>query len=146
MTVDRCRGQALVELAVVLPLLLLLGCGAVAVVQAARTQMALATIADASALVAARAPDALQACEAAHLELTTVLAQSRGLLPGPVTDRLDGLCVGPPPDPQSLLAPPGSGSYSIWFGYGGEDDSFCRVGSAPSAGQPTDGEVVATLA
>ncbi|MGH7692452.1 MAG: TadE/TadG family type IV pilus assembly protein [Candidatus Dormibacteria bacterium] len=141
----RRRGQALVELAVVLPLLLLLGCGAVGVVQVARTQMAINTAANASALVGARGLDAVAACSGAHQELTTVLTESGGLLSPDLSDQLGGSCVGSIPNPGAMPAPQGGGSYALWFGYGASNDSFCRVGSAPQGGAPTDGDVVATL-
>jgi len=54
-------------------MLLLLGGGAVAVVEMARSQMALETAASAAALVAARGVDASQACLEAHQELAAVL-------------------------------------------------------------------------
>ncbi|MGA7173836.1 MAG: TadE/TadG family type IV pilus assembly protein [Candidatus Dormiibacterota bacterium] len=136
-------GQALVELAVVLPVLLVLGCGAVAVVQIARTQLAMETAASATALVAARAMDATQACSGAHQEMATVLTESNGLLPLNLTDALRGGCVGPLPQSKSLIADIGTGSFALWIGYGGPNDTFCRVGSGP--GTPTDGDVVATV-
>ena len=139
------RGQALVELALVLPVMLALSCGAVAVVQLARTQMAMEAAANASALVAARGIDADQACAGAHQELETVLSESQGLLPSTLTDGLHGGCVGPVPDPSRMPAALGGGSFALWFGYGGENDTFCRVGSGPGSGAPTDGDVVATV-
>jgi uncharacterized protein (UPF0333 family) len=93
----RGRGQALVELAIVLPIILVLACGAVAVVQLARTQMALETAASATALVGARGVDAFEACVDAHRELATVLSESSGLISPNLTDELRGACVGPLP-------------------------------------------------
>lgn len=139
------RGQALVELAIVLPVVLVLGCGAVAVVQLARTQMAMEAAASASALVGARAGDATGACLGAHQELATVLSESGGLLPTGLADNLHGGCVGPLPDGSVMPAALGGGSFALWFGYGGQNDSFCRVGTSPSSRAPTDGDVVATV-
>jgi len=142
----RQSGQALVELALVLPLTLLLGCGAVAVVQLARTQMALSTAASASALVAARAVDSVQACQQAHLELGLVLADSTGLLPAHLRDAAGGRCVGSIPTAAALPTRLGAGSDAIWFGYGAPGDTFCRGGGAPAAGGATDGDVVVAIA
>jgi hypothetical protein len=139
-------GQALVELALVLPLTLLLGCGAVAVVQLARTQMAMQTASDAAALVAARAVDARVACSQAEEELATVVQESQGLLAGQLHNMTLGTCVGQPPLATALPATPGSGSYQVWFGYGGSDDSFCRLGGAPNATGLTDGDVEVMMA
>lgn len=141
----RGRGQALVELALVLPVILLLGCGAVAVVQLARTELALESAASAAALVAARGVDATQACLDAHRELTTVISESAGLFAADLTDELQGACVGPLPESGVMPAQIGGGSYALWFGYGGTNDTFCRIGSSPRAGSATDGDVVATL-
>jgi len=142
---QRRDGQALVELAVVLPILLLLGCGAVAVVQIARTQMAMEAAASATALVAARGVDATQACSGGHQEMGTVLSESDGLLPLNLTDALRGGCVGAVPQSDDLPAAVGTGSFALWFGYGGPNDTFCRVGSGPGTGTPTDGGVVVTV-
>jgi len=139
------RGQALVELAIVLPVVLVLCCGAVAVVQLARTQMALETAASATALVGARGLDASQACLAAHRELATVLAESGGLVSTALADELHGACVGPLPDNSLLPADLGSGSFALWFGYGAQNDTFCRLGASSSGSVPTDGDMVATL-
>jgi hypothetical protein len=139
------RGQALVELAIVLPLVLVLACGAVAVVQLARTQMALQTAASATALVGARGVDASEACLDAHRELATVLSESKGLVSDDLTDELRGECVGPLPEGGLMPASPGGGSFALWFGYGGQNDSFCRVGTSPVSTAPTDGDMVATL-
>jgi hypothetical protein len=139
------RGQALVELAIVLPIVLVLCCGAVAVVQLARTQMALETAASATALVGARGLDASQACLAAHRELGTVISESSGLISAEMTDELRGACVGPLPESNLMPAGLGSGSFSLWFGYGAQDDTFCRVGSSSKLRVPTDGDMVATL-
>ncbi|MGH7611076.1 MAG: TadE/TadG family type IV pilus assembly protein [Candidatus Dormibacteria bacterium] len=137
------RGQALVELAIVLPVLLLLGCGAVAVVQLARTQMALGAVSSAAALVGARGVDALQACQQAHQELTTGLQESGGLLPaGQFRDLLRGGCVGSPPNTGSMPSSPGKGSYALWFGLGGTNTTFCRRGGS---GTPSDGAVTAAI-
>ena len=133
------------ELAVVLPIVVLVGCGAVAIVELARTQMAMDEAGNAAALVGARAADASQACSAAHEELVTVLAESDGLLPVDLADQLRGGCTGPLPDSASMPASLGAGSYMLWFGFGGTRDTFCRVGSSPGAGVPTDGDVVATV-
>ena len=142
----RVDGQALVELALVLPLTLLLGCGAVAIVQLARTQMALGTAASASALVAARGVDSVQACQQAHLELALVLADSEGLLPTRLRDTAGGSCVGSVPVAATLPTSLGGGSDAIWFGYGSQRDTFCRAGGAPTRGGVTDGDVVVALA
>lgn len=134
-------GQALVELALVLPVLLLLGLASSAIVLLARTQMAMATATSAAALVAARAPDATAACSGARLQLATSIAESGGLLPASPTDSLGGRCAGPLPAPA---APGSSGSYFIWLGLGGITDTFCRRG-IPVAGALTDGDVVVSL-
>ena len=139
------RGQALVELAIVLPVVLVLCCGAVAVVQLARTQMALETAASATALVGARGLDASQACLAAHRELATVLSESGGLVSATLSDELRGACVGPLPESSLLPAALGSGSFALWFGYGAQNDTFCRLGASSSGSVPTDGDMVATL-
>jgi hypothetical protein len=139
------QGQALVELAIVLPIVLVIGCGAVAVVQVARTQIALETAANATALVGARGVDATEACLAAHRELATVLSESSGLVSADLTDELRGACVGPLPESGLLPASPGAGSFALWFGYGGQSDSFCRVGTSPLSSAPTDGDMVAKL-
>ncbi len=142
----RREGQALVELALVLPLILLLGCGAVGIVQLARTQMALGTAASATALVAARGVTAASACRQAHLELGLVLADSAGLLPAHLHDTLDGACVGSVPITAALPTAPGTGAYAIWFGYGAPGDTFCRAGGVPTRGGVTDGDVVVAVA
>lgn len=142
---DSRAGQALVELAVVLPVVLVLACGAVAVVELARSQMAMETAASAAALVGARGVDATQACSGAHQEMATVLSESDGLLPLNLADDLHGGCAGPAPNSMAMPAPLGSGSFALWFGYGGANDTFCRVGTGPGAGAPTDGDVVATV-
>jgi hypothetical protein len=139
------RGQALVELAIVLPVVLVLCSGAVAVVQLARTQMALETAASATALVGARGLDASQACVAAHRELAAVLSESAGLVSAKLADELHGGCVGPLPDSSLMRAGLGSGSFALWFGYGAQNDTFCRVGASSLLGLPTDGDMVATL-
>ena len=138
-------GQALVELAIVLPMLLLLGGGAVAVVEMARSQMALETAASAAALVAARGVDASQACLEAHQELAAVLADSDGLVATGLVDQLRGGCVGPMRHAADMPAANGGGSFALWFGYGAQNDTFCRVGSRPQSGAATDGDVVATV-
>ena len=138
-------GQALVELALVLPVVLIVGCGAVAVVQLARTQMTLESATAAAALVAARGADATEACSSAHRELQTVLAESGGLVPTTIEDEMHGGCVGPLPSSQAMPASLGAGSFALWFGYGGADDTFCRVGALPTASGPTDGDVMATV-
>ncbi|MHB1527345.1 MAG: TadE family protein [Candidatus Dormibacteria bacterium] len=142
----RAEGQALVELALILPVILLLGCGAVGIVQLARTQMALGTAASATALVAARAADAASACRQAHLELALVLADSAGLLPAHLHDTLNGACVGSVPVASALPTAPGTGAYTIWFGYGAPGDTFCRAGGVPGSGGVTDGDVVVAVA
>jgi hypothetical protein len=141
----RGRGQALVELAIVLPIILVLACGAVAVVQLARTQMALETAASATALVGARGVDAFEACVDAHRELATVLSESSGLISPNLTDELRGACVGPLPEAGRMPASPGGGAFALWFGYGGQNDSFCRIGTSPVSSAPTDGDMVASL-
>lgn len=143
---DPSAGQALVELALVLPLTLLLGCGAVAVVQLARTQMALNTAASASALVGARGVDATRACQGARDELQSVLTVNGSLLPSDLQDAGPGECSGALPALSQLPAPTGGGSFAIWFGYGSATDTFCRSGGAPTAGGVTDGDVVVALA
>jgi hypothetical protein len=112
-----------VELALVLPVLLLLGLAAVAIVQVARTQLAMTTAASASALVAARAPDAAAACAEARLQLETSVSYSGGLIPATLVDRFGGRCLG----------------------LGGVQDTFCRRGT-PVRGSLTDGDVVVSLA
>lgn len=139
-------GQALVELALVLPLTLLLGCGAVAVVQLARTQMAMQTASDAAALVGARAVDASAACSQAKEELATVVQESQGLLAGDLRNMTSGSCAGQPPVVTRMRFGPGSGAYQVWFGYGGQSDSFCRIGGAPNASGLTDGDVEVMMA
>lgn len=134
-------GQALVELALVLPLLVLLGCGAVAIVQVARTQMALATAASATALVGARAPDATAACSDALQQLRTVVSDNSSLMGGPLSNRLGTGCTGPLPQPTSARRGLG---FAIWLGYGEVSDTFCRRGGPPTDGI-TDGEVVVSL-
>jgi hypothetical protein len=135
----------LLELALVLPLVLVIGCGAVGVVQIARTQMSMETATTAAALVAARGADAAQACTGAHKELSTVLLESRGLLPANLSDYMNGRCSGPIPTSLNMPAPLGSGSFALWFGFGAANDTFCRVGADPDSGTPTDGDVVATI-
>jgi hypothetical protein len=130
-----------VELALVLPVLLLLGLAAVAIVQVARTQLAMTTAASASALVAARAPDAAAACAEARLQLETSVSYSGGLIPATLVDRFGGRCVGPLPAPASVMP----NSYFIWLGLGGVQDTFCRRGT-PVRGSLTDGDVVVSLA
>lgn len=142
----RRRGQALVELALVLPVLLLLGCGAAAIVQLAKTQLAMESASTAAALVGARGVDAEQACSDMHRELMTVVDDNRGLLRGSLLDPLDGACVGPLPSTSSLRARLGGGSYVLWFGYGAADDSFCRVGGGAAAAGPTDGDIFVAFA
>ena len=135
------RGQALAELALVLPVLLLLGLAAAAIVQVARTQLAMATAASAAALVAARAPDAAAACTQSRLQLETSISDSGGLIPATLTDHLDGKCAGPLPLPTAALP----NSYFIWLGLGGPQETFCRRGT-PVRGSLTDGDVVVSLA
>jgi hypothetical protein len=129
----------------VLPVMLVLSCGAVAVVQLARTQIAMGAAASASALVGARGADATQACAAAHRELAMILSESGELLSQDLTDTLQGTCAGSLPNSSTMPASLGGGSFALWFGFGGPDDSFCRIGTSPIAGAPTDGEVVATV-
>ncbi len=133
-------GQALVELALVLPVLLLLGLAATAIVQVARTQLAMAAAAAASALVAARAPDAAAACAEARLQLETSVSDSGGLIPAALSDRFGGRCAGPLPAPGAAMP----NSYFIWLGLGGAQDTFCRRGT-PVRGSLTDGDVVVFL-
>lgn len=139
------NGQALVELAVVLPVVLILACGAVAIVQLARTQMAMEAAASATALVGARGLDAAQACSGAHQEMATVLSESGGLLPSDLVDELHGGCVGAVLESGTMPTAPGRGSFALWFGYGGANDTFCRVGTSPGDGSPSDGDMVATV-
>ena len=139
-------GQALLELALILPLTLLLGCGAVAVVQPARTQMAMNTASSAAALVAARAVDAQSACQQATQELHLVEEESSGLLSGPIRQLGGGRCVGPAPDAGTMPTVAGGGSAQIWFGYGAALDSFCRVGGPPNSSGLTDGDVEVVIA
>ncbi len=134
------------ELALVLPVTLLLGCGAVAVVQLARTQMAMDTATSAGALVAARGIDATSACQAAMHEVKQVEQESSGLLSGPIRRLGGGRCAGPVPDQAMMPASLGRGSVQIWFGYGSPLDTFCRVGGAPDARGLTDGDVEVVMA
>lgn len=138
-------GQALVELALVLPIVLIVGCGAVAVVQLARTQMTMESAAAAAALVAARGVDATEACSSGHRELQTVLAESGGLVPTTIEDEMHGGCAGALPNSQTMPTSLGGGSFALWFGYGGADDTFCRVGTVATSSIPTDGDVMATV-
>ena len=134
-------GQALVELALVLPVLLLLGLAAAAIVQVARTQLAMTAAASASALVAARAPDAAAACAESRLQLETSVTDSGGLIPASLADRFGGRCAGPLPAPTGAIP----NSYFIWLGLGGAQDTFCRRGT-PVRGSLTDGDVVVSIA
>lgn len=134
-------GQALVELSLVIPVLLLLATGAVAIVQLARTEMAMSSAATSAALVAARAPDAADACQSAHRQLGLAAAESGGLLPGPLRDLLRGTCVGPVPVLRPGWARP---LFAIWLGYGGAGDTFCRRGG-PAVDGVTDGDVVVSI-
>jgi hypothetical protein len=130
-----------VELALVLPVLLLLGLAAAAIVQVARTQLALAAAASAAALVAARAPDATAACTESRAQLATSISDSGGLIPSALIDRFSGRCSGPLPSGRSPADP---NSYFIWLGLGGVQDTFCRRGT-PVRGPVTDGDVVVSL-
>ncbi len=142
----RAGGQALLELALVLPIILLLGCGAVAVVQLARTQLAMQTASSAAALVAARAIDAQRACQEATQELRVVEQENSGLLQGHIRQLGGGRCVGPAPNAATMPTSIGGGSAQIWFGYGGALDSFCRVGGPPNSTGLTDGDVEVVIA
>ncbi len=142
----RTEGQALLELALVLPLTLLLGCGAVAVVQLARTQVAMETASSAAALVAARAIDAERACQQATQELQVVEEESAGLLNGPIRQLEARRCVGAVPDEATMPTRMGGGSVQIWLGYGGALNSFCRVGGPPNAAGLTDRDVEVVIA
>lgn len=135
------RGQALVELALVLPVLLLLGLAAAAIVQVARTQLAMAEATSAAALVGARAPDAAAACAQSRLQLETSISDSGGLIPARLADRFNGRCTGSLPAPAAATP----NSYFIWLGLGGVQDTFCRRGT-PVRGSLTDGDVVVSLA
>lgn len=68
------RGQALVELAVCAPTVVLLGLGAAAAIQVAAAQAGLDAAARSAVAVAARAPDATQAQSAARSRFTSVIA------------------------------------------------------------------------
>lgn len=136
----------MLELALVLPLTLLLGLGSVAVVQLARTQMALETASSAAALVAARAIDSQRACQEATQELQVVEQESSGLLAGPIRQLGGGRCVGPVPDKLAMPTALGGGSSDIWFGYGAALDSFCRIGGPPDRAGLTDGDVEVVIA
>ena len=108
--------------------------------------MALSTAASATAMVAARSVDATQACQGARIELQTVLADNSSLLPPTLQDAGAGACSGPLPALSRLPVLTGGGSFAIWFGYGAANDTFCRVGGAPTPGGPTDGDVMVALA
>lgn len=137
----RRQGQALVELALVLPVLLLLACGAVAIVQIARTQIALGTAASAAALVGARASDATAACSGARSQLRMVVSENSSLLSGPLVNQLAGGCTGPLPAARGL---PSGLAFAIWLGYGASGNTFCRRGG-PASGGITDGDVLVVL-
>jgi hypothetical protein len=107
--------------------------------------MALETAASATALVGARGVDAAEACLGAHRELATVLSESGGLISANLADELHGACVGPLPVSSLMPAALGGGSFGLWFGYGGQNDTFCRVGASLGSSVPTDGDMVATL-
>jgi len=68
------RGQALVELALCLPFLLMLGVGATAVVEVADAASGLHAATDEAVAAAARAPDAASAHAAAQARFATVIA------------------------------------------------------------------------
>ncbi len=70
----RHRGQALVELAVCLPVVLLLGLGAAGVVQVADAAAGLRAATEAAVDAAARAPDAMQAQSAAFARFRALVA------------------------------------------------------------------------
>ncbi len=53
--------------------------------------------------------------------------------------------MGPLSISSAMPARLGGGSFELWFGFGGPDDSFCRIGSSPDAGVPTDGDIVAIV-
>jgi hypothetical protein len=107
--------------------------------------MELETAASAAALVGARGIDASQACLAAHRELATVLSESAGLVSVGPADELHGACIGPLPDSSLMPVGVGRGSFALWFGYGAQNDTFCRVGASSQLSIPTDGDMVATL-
>jgi len=68
------RGQALVELAVCLPAVMVLGFGAAAVVEVADAASGLGAATEAAVSAAARAPDATQAQNAAQTRFGAVIA------------------------------------------------------------------------
>ncbi|HYM67285.1 MAG TPA: hypothetical protein VEW68_08350 [Patescibacteria group bacterium] len=68
------RGQAMLELAVCVPVVLLMAIGAAACVQVADAASGLQAAADAAAATAARAPDAATAETAARLRFDSVAA------------------------------------------------------------------------
>jgi hypothetical protein len=70
----RSRGQALVELALCMPFVLLLGVGASAVVDVAGATSGLHAATDEAVAAAARAPDAASARAAAQARFATVIA------------------------------------------------------------------------
>ena len=69
---NRCRGQALLELALCAPVILVLGLGAVAVVQIFDAESGLQAATDAAASAATRAPDAGSAAATAQKTFDSV--------------------------------------------------------------------------
>ncbi|HUY96537.1 MAG TPA: TadE/TadG family type IV pilus assembly protein [Verrucomicrobiae bacterium] len=138
-------GQAFVELALVTPLILLLVLGVVTLVQLARIGGALDAAAQAAALVAARAPDAVAACGDGHAQLAQVVAASPPLAGVWFRDGLAGRCVGAQPAASRLALSRSGGAEAIWFGTGPQR-AFCRIGGgAPGLANPGDVLVVVAL-
>ncbi len=137
-------GQAFVELALVTPLVVLLVLGVVTVVQLARTQVAIRTAAQAAALVAARAPDAVAACADGHAQLSWIVDASAPLAGVTFRDALAGRCVGRFPQASALPLSPSGGADAIWFG-SRPGRAFCRIGGAGPAGA-NPGDVVVVMA
>ena len=71
---SHARGQALVELAVCMPLVLLLGLGTAGVVEVADASSGLRAATEAALAVAARAPDEAAAQAAAHSRFAAVIS------------------------------------------------------------------------
>jgi Flp pilus assembly protein TadG len=71
---SRHHGQAVVELAVCMPVVLLLGLGAAAVVEAADANAGLQAATEAAVAAAVRAPDETTAQEVAHQRFASVVA------------------------------------------------------------------------
>ncbi len=140
----RARGQSLVELALVTPLVLVLVVGTVTVVQLARIQLALGAATQASALVAARAADAVAACRGGRSQLESIVAASPPLATVTFRIALAGGCVGPLPSLGSLPLSRSGGGAAIWFGRS-PGRAFCRIGQ-PGAGGGDPGDVIVLAA